>query len=311
MIQFYKNRRIFYGFSLVIFLIGIVCIFLNGVSFDITFSGGSLIKYEYTGADIDTEKAAKIVEDKLGRLATCQINEEAAIDKKFLVVNLAGNEGLSSDEQQTLGQTLDAEFKETTLSLYETSIVEPFIGRKFLEKSLFAIILAFILIVIYVWYAFRRIGGLSAGAMALVALFHDILIVFFVFVIFKMPIDENFVAAALTIIGFSVNDTIIIYDRIRENSLLFPKLDTETLVNKSITQSLTRSINTSVAVFVSITMVYIFAQIYGISSIISFALPMMFGTVSGSYSTICLAGPLWVSWKNHVKKQKLENKKNK
>jgi preprotein translocase SecF subunit len=141
--------------------------------------------------------------------------------------------------------------------------------------------------------------------MGFIALVHDVLVVFFVFVIFNMPLNDSFIAAALTILGFSINDTIVIYDRIRENKRLFgTKLDVDELVDKSITQSITRSVNTSVATFISIAIVYVFAWIYSIDSIKSFALPMMFGVISGCYSTICLAGPLWVSWQKYKNKPK-------
>lgn len=300
MIHFYQKRFIFLIISAAIFVIGIAAILINGVQLDIEFKGGCILKYEYSGF-IDAEQAASVASEALGRIASCQTMNEAALQKDFLVINLTGNEGLSSTQQETLDAALKQNFSDAGLSLYETSIVEPFIGQKFLKQSIFAIILAFILVILYVWYSFRKIGGLSAGTMAVVALIHDICVVFFAFVVFKLPIDENFVAAALTIIGFSINDTIVIYDRIRENARLYPKMDIEERVDKSITQSMTRSINTNAAVFASIAMVFIFAQIYGISSIKSFALPMMFGIVSGCYSTICIAGPLWVKWKKHRK----------
>ena len=141
--------------------------------------------------------------------------------------------------------------------------------------------------------------------MAIVALFHDAFVVTAVFIIFRIPLNDSFIAAILTIIGFSINDTIVIYDRIRENKgIMGKKTTTEELVDTSITQSMTRSINTNIAVFVSITIVYIFAQIYKIDSIKAFALPMMFGTISGCYSTICIAGPLWTMWKNRKAKSK-------
>ena len=141
--------------------------------------------------------------------------------------------------------------------------------------------------------------------MALLALLHDCLIVFFAFVLFKMPLNDNFIAVLLTIIGFSVNDTIIIYDRIRENKITAKhKMPIEELVNKSITQSLTRSINTGGTTFLAVAIIYIFATIFGIDSIKSFALPLSIGLVSGCYSTICIAGPLWVMWQKHKEKKK-------
>jgi preprotein translocase subunit SecF len=154
------------------------------------------------------------------------------------------------------------------------------------------------LIIAYVWYSFRKMSGPSAGVMALIALFHDILIAFFVFVVLRIPINESLVAVILSILGFSINDTIVIYDRIRENERLTSgKMPLADLVDLSINQSLARSINTSLCTFGAVAVAYVFAAIYNIESIKDFTLPMMIGLISGSYSTICLAGPLWVMWK--------------
>ncbi len=140
--------------------------------------------------------------------------------------------------------------------------------------------------------------------MAIIALFHDAFVVTAAFIVFKIPLNDSFIAAILTIIGFSINDTIVIYDRIRENrSLMGRNVSPEELVDTSISQSMSRSINTNIAVFISITIVYVFAAIYDIKSIKDFALPMMFGTASGCYSTICIAGPLWTMWQNRKRKK--------
>jgi preprotein translocase SecF subunit len=128
------------------------------------------------------------------------------------------------------------------------------------------------------------------------------------FIVFKIPINDAFIAVALTIIGYSINDTIVIYDRIRENKGLYKNIPCSELVNMSITQSMSRSINTGLATFISIGLVYIFAEIYGIQSIKNFALPMMIGVVSGCYSTIFIAGPLWVMWQNKKNKNVVYNK---
>jgi len=142
--------------------------------------------------------------------------------------------------------------------------------------------------------------------MAIVALVHDAFVVTAAFVVFSIPLNDSFIAAILTIIGFSINDTIVIYDRIRENErLLGPKVPIDQLVDRSITQSMSRSINTNIAVLACMVIVYVFAQIYNIESIRRFALPMMFGVVSGCYSTICIAGPLWVMWKKRSNNDRL------
>ncbi|MCX7714166.1 MAG: protein translocase subunit SecF [Clostridia bacterium] len=300
MIRFYSKRYVFVGIFIAIVIIGIAASFINGINLDIQFKGGSILKYDYSG-QIDTEKVSGVVQSTLSRFANCQTTEDIATNATKLVISLAGNEGLSAQDQEKLDEALKAEFKDASLSLSETSIVEPFMGQQFFRRGITAVVLSFLLIVIYIWYRFRKVQGLSAGVCGIIALLHDVLVVFVAFIAFKIPLNESFIAAALTIAGYSINDTIVIFDRIRENTLLRTKnkMSTEELVDTSITQSLVRSINTSLSTLISIVIVYIFAMLYGISSIKNFALPLSFGIISGAYSSICIAGPIWVAWQNY------------
>ncbi len=303
-INFYKNRKIYFSISIAVFLIGLVFALINGVALDIQFQGGTMLKYSYTGT-VDADKAGSIVESLLNRKADAQLQTSLAKDEQTLIISLADNESISSSEQKNVSAKLTETFPDANLNLSESLTVQPSIGARFFRNGMLAIGLSFLLILLYVGIRFSKIGGFSAGAMAIVALFHDAFVVTAVFIIFRIPLNDSFIAAILTIIGFSINDTIVIYDRIRENKgIMGKKTTTEELVDTSITQSMTRSINTNIAVFVSITIVYIFAQIYKIDSIKAFALPMMFGTISGCYSTICIAGPLWTMWKNRKAKSK-------
>lgn len=309
MIKFYKNRYKFFAVSLVLIVLGFVFLGINGMDLSIQFKGGAILKYTYQN-EIDTEQVAAVVSQALNRSADVQITTDLATDTRKAVISLAGTEGVSAQDQETLDSALKAAFPENSLNLSESNIVQAFIGKKFLQNSIIALILSSVLIVIYVAIRFQKISGLSAGVMALVALFHDVAIVFFTFIVFKLPINESFIAVALTIIGYSINDTIVIYDRIRENSLINRKMSLADLVDKSINQSLVRSLNTSLTTVISITIVYIFASVYNIESIKVFALPMMVGLISGAYSTICIAGPLWVMWQNRkTKAQGTERKK--
>jgi len=295
-INFYKRRWIFFAISLTILLVGIIMSFVNGIQLDIQFKGGTIIKYNYTGT-LDADKAADVASDIIKRAVSTQITTDLATGENRLVINVAGNEGLDAKVLKSLDDTLKENFPDTNLRLSESSMVEPFFGRRFLLNGITAILLASFFVVIYVWIRFRRIGGLSAGIMALVALLHDLIVVFATYVIFRIPIGDSFIAVALTIIGYSINDTIVIYDRIRENRKIYPKLPIDTVTDLSISQSMTRSINTNAAVLISVSMVYILALSNSIDAIQSFALPMAVGAISGCYSTICIAGPLWVMWK--------------
>lgn len=149
--------------------------------------------------------------------------------------------------------------------------------------------------------------GFAAAITALVALLHDILVVFSMYTIFKLPMGEVFISAILTIIGYSLNDTIIIYDRIRENSKLMRKHTLDEIVNTSIMQSLTRSINTTATTLLTVATLYIFAAANHITSLMEFALPLMVGFIAGVYSTIFIASPLWLMWRKSAVRRTLKS----
>ncbi len=295
-IDFFKHRFVYFTISITIIVAGIICAFAMGIKLDIQFQGGSILKYTYVGT-IDSEAAGAKLQTALGKTVTCQEQTTVAKDTQMLIINLADNTTLNSNDQQTITDTLTKDYPDSQFALYSSQSVEAFTGARFFRQGILAIIIALLLILVYVAIRFTKIGGMAAGVTAIIALFHDALIITAAYVFFQIPLSDSFVAAVLTIIGFSINDTVVIYDRIRENrGLMGLKASADELVNVSITQSLVRSINTNVTVFLAITIVYIFAVIFNIESIKYFALPMMIGTVSGCYSTICIAGPLWTMW---------------
>lgn len=301
MISFYKHRYIYFIISACLILAGVVAVIMNGIQLDIQFKGGTIFKYTYSGT-IDEVKAENVVAQAVGKTTNGQLQSNMAGSEQMLILSLADNKALTSQEQEAVTAALNEAFPNAHLALAESLTVEPFLGARFFKNGMLAIGLAFLLVLVYVGFRFKNIGGISAGTMAIIALIHDVFIVTTAFIVFKIPLNDSFIAAVLTIIGFSINDTIVIYDRIRENKHLYGgKISTAELVDKSIHQSMMRSINTNIAVFLSITIVYIFAQIYNLESIRAFALPMMLGTISGCYSTICIAGPLWAMWQNYKK----------
>ena len=178
--------------------------------------------------------------------------------------------------------------------------VEPFIGKEMMQKGITAALIASGLIILYVWYRFSLISGLAAAITAVIALIHDTLVMFSLYTIFRLPVNESFVAAVLMILGYSINNTIVIYDRIRENAPLMGKARVEDLVNTSIKQSLSRSINTTVTTLICILVVYIFASINSIQSLKDFSLPIIAGLIAGTYSSLFIATSLWYVWaKSH------------
>jgi preprotein translocase subunit SecF len=180
---------------------------------------------------------------------------------------------------------------------FSSNTLQASMGKRFFAKCLVAVGLAAVLLLIYVGWRFRKIGGLSAGLFALLALVHDLLIVYFTFVIFRIPLNDNFVAVMLTILGYSLNDTIVIYDRIRENRRkLDPKTPVFDIVNLSLNQSFVRTRNTSITTGIAVATIAVVALVLRMDAIISFALPMLLGVLSGFYSSVCLSSPLWAGW---------------
>ena len=295
---FFKHRKIYYAISACIMIIGIIMTFVNGVTLDIQFKGGTVLKYTMSESiELELTGVTDLVGQTLdGRLTTGQITTDFVTGEKRLVLSMTGDQAMSNEELQLVTAALVQQYPEQGFELDSTNNVSPYFGQQFLKNAAIAVTLSAILIILYVWFSFRKIHGLSAAAMSLVALLHDVLVAFFTFVIFRIPIGDSFVAVALAILGYSINDTIVIYDRIRENFREAKNIAVEDIVDKSISQSFTRSLNTNVAVFTSIAILFVFATLNGLDSIVSFALPMAIGSICGCYSTICIVGPLWTSW---------------
>lgn len=308
-IDFIGKRKIFFGISISIFLIGIICNFIFGTNLDIQFSGGAMIKYNYSG-ELDTEQMQDLIQketpDNQVTFAVAKSIMDSTDDLNVytVTVQFSGNKAVSTDLQSSLTSKLQSTFPDNDFKYLESSSVDSTMGFNFLLKCLAAVGIASVLMVLYVTIRFKKIGGLSAGVMGLVALFHDVAMIYFLYVIFRMPIDSNFIAVVLMILGYSLNDTIVIYDRVREEKKRMGyKADIVDVFNVSCSKVLRRSIVTSITTLAAITVVYIVATIYGLSSVQGFALPMMIGIVSGCYSSICIAGPLWVMWQKHKAKK--------
>ena len=304
-INFIGNRKKFYTFSCAPIAVVLVFCAVFGVKMDVEFKGGSMITLAYEGeADLNALKSTISTELNKSNL-TLQTGSDIS-GSQTLTVTLPGSETLTTEQMNSLLTTLNEQYPANNFVQNEVNNVDATIGKEFLLKSIVALIAACVLILLYVAYRFRKIGGLKAGSTAIVALLHDMFVVFGVFVILRIPLNGNFIAALLTILGYSINDTVVIYDRIRENSALYSKkqMGLAELVNLSINQSFARSLMTSITTCLALGVVCVISVIYRLDSIYSFAFPLLFGMVSGVYSTICIATPLWVDWKSKKKAAK-------
>ena len=304
-INFIGNRKKFYTFSCALIAIVLVFCGIFGVKMDVEFKGGSMVTLSYEGeADLNALKSTISTELNKSNL-TLQTGSDIS-GSQTLTVTLPGSETLTTEQMNSRLTTLNEQYPANNFVQNEVNNVDATIGKEFLLKSIVALIAACVLILLYVAYRFRKIGGLKAGSTAIVALLHDMFVVFGVFVILRIPLNGNFIAALLTILGYSINDTVVIYDRIRENSALYSKkqMGLAELVNLSINQSFARSLMTSITTCLALGVVCVISVIYRLDSIYSFAFPLLFGMVSGVYSTICIATPLWVDWKSKKKAAK-------
>lgn len=304
-INFIGNRKKFYTFSCALIAVVLVFCGIFGVKMDVEFKGGSMITLAYEG-DADLNDLKSTLGTELGKSnLTLQTGSDIS-GNQTLTVTLPGSDTLTTEQLDNLLAALNEQYPDNNFVQNEVSNVDATIGKEFLLKSVVALVAACVLILLYVAYRFRKIGGLKAGSTAIVALLHDMFVVFGVFVLLRIPLNGNFIAALLTILGYSINDTVVIYDRIRENSALYGKkqMSLAELVNLSVNQSFARSLMTSITTCLALGVVCVVSVIYRLDSIYSFAFPLLFGMVSGVYSTICIATPLWVDWKNKKKAAK-------
>lgn len=223
--------------------------------------------------------------------------EDLTSGTKNITTNVIGNATLTTEQLDKIKTTVVEEFSDNNIKSTGSTTVSANFGSLFFGKALYSIVIASILIIIYVGYRFRTVGGVKAAMSALIALIHDLLFIYFVDVIFGITIDTNFIAVFLTILGYSLNDTIVIYDRIRENKDLYGNKKTiREITNMSISQSLRRTCITSLTTFSAIATVAVVAMIKNLDSILTFAIPMSIGTICGTFSSLVIAGPIYVFW---------------
>lgn len=304
-IDFYKNKKIFFTVSIAVLVIGLVCNFIFGAKLDIQFAGGAMIKYSIDG-EVDSNEIASLVQEVTDRTVSVATNQSIGSDGYQVTISFAGNEAVTLEQQQQIAQSLSDAYADRTFSVIESSSVDPTMGARFFQKCIVCLLITFAILLAYIALRFKKIGGLSAGVTAIIALLHDVLIVYFAFIIFGFSINDVFIAVILTILGYSLNDTIVIYDRIRENRKLEPTKSAAALpaiVNKSLNQTMMRSILTSLTTFMALLVVFIVATIYGLTTVQTFALPMMVGVIVGCYSSLCIAAPLYTMWVVHKAKK--------
>ncbi|MBZ9687533.1 protein translocase subunit SecF [Clostridium estertheticum] len=286
MLKIVEKTKIFFAVSLFVILIGMGFMATKGLNLGIDFKGGTALDMKmnqtFVKADVDKiiDKHAK------GEYLSKTIN-----DGKELEITVK-SDALSPLEIGTMVKDIKAQFKSSELLSQDT--IGASIGTELKTKAVTALIVAMICMLIYVGFRFE----FNFGAAAIIALVHDILIVVTVYAVTQTPVNATFIAAILTVVGYSINDTIVIFDRIRENQKIMRKSSIEEITNTSVTQTLARSINTVATVLICIISVYVF-----VPSIRDLSGPLIFGIAVGCYSSIFIASPVWVLLKNRNSKK--------
>ena len=303
-VNFVGFRRISYAISIVFIVIGIAFIGMNaakgigGFNYGLDFKGGSSTNVEFNEdlslADIDS-KVVPIFEKTTG---SADIQTQKVANSNEVIIK---SRTLTLEEMKSIYETLETEFSVPEERI-TTENISGAVSVQMRRDAIVAVIIATILMLIYIWFRFKDIR--FAGS-AVIALVHDCLVTIGFYAVFRWTVDSTFIACMLTIVGYSINATIVIFDRIRENLGRLRGNGIDQIVNTSITQTFTRSINTSLTTLIMVIVLYIF----GVSSIKAFALPLIIGIISGGYSSVCVTGPLWFDFKNAGNKSDAANKK--
>ncbi|PIS08952.1 protein translocase subunit SecF [Candidatus Beckwithbacteria bacterium CG10_big_fil_rev_8_21_14_0_10_34_10] len=298
-LDFLKYKYLYFLVSGIFLIPAVLALVFWGLKPAVDFTGGSVIELRVNSNLIEEkEKVEKII------IVAGQNREENGDKLELSSLQSSSNNSyilklkeISKDEKELIIKGLEAEFGEVELLKFAT--LGPSIGKELIRKTVLAIILAAGFIFFYVGYRFK---DKKYGVCAILAMFHDTLILLGAFAIlghfFKVEVDTLFVTAVLTILSFSVHDTVVVYDRIRESIRKHPDLSFEDLVNKAIGETLTRSINNSMTIIFMLLCLYLL----GGETIRWFTLALLIGTVAGTYSSTFTAAPLLVVWEKLKKK---------
>ncbi len=299
MFNIVENRKIFYAISGIFVAVSVIASALWGLQFGIDFKGGSILEINYSALPDLNSVSDSLKPLELNDLKISPLGSNSAVFR-FRETDEATH--------QNIVKILAAEAEKSKIQFEERrfSSIGPTIGAELMQKSIKAIIIVILGISLYIAWAFRKvsqpISSWRYGVVTLIALFHDLIIPVGLFAylgrFYGIEVGANFIVALLVILGFSVHDTIVVFDRIRENLKRYSQLSFASLVSRSIRETLVRSLNTSLTVLLTLAALYVF----GGESLKYFVLALMVGIFSGTYSSIFVAAPLLVTWFNVLKK---------
>ncbi|TYP48713.1 protein translocase subunit SecF [Thermosediminibacter litoriperuensis] len=279
-----ERKWLWMSISLAVIALGLFSLGTRGLNWGIDFTGGDILHYNI-GQPYSLNEARELIGSF--NLRTFEV-KEAGDDRQELIVRTVI---LSADQQKKITESIRQKWPQAQLIRAEK--VDAVIGKELQRQALIALLIANIGVLIYVTFRFE----FKSGVAAILALVHDVLVMISFYSIFNIPVDSTFIAVILTVVGYSINDTIVIFDRIRENLKIMGKASFDEIANTSIVQTMARSINTSITTLLSIIALYFL----GGETIKDFTLALIVGIVSGAYSTIFIASPLWSMFRGQQK----------
>ncbi len=274
-----RRYKLWFGISIAVIIIGLGAMLTMGLNLGIDFVGGTMMQINM-GQVVEVPQVKETI-------AQYNLNPEivhAGLEKKEIIIKTKNS--LSNDERIQIFNTLKEKYGLKDSDMIGANNFGPSIGKEIRQKALIAILLASVGMFLYIIFRFELMYGFSS----IIALMHDVLVLVAIYALFRIPVNSSFIAAVLTIVGYSINDTIVVFDRVRENvHHMNPKTSYLDVADQSLAQTITRSINTSLTTLLVIGSLYVF----GVDSIKEFAFPLMMGVLVGTYSSIFIASPLW------------------
>jgi len=292
MFNFVKKRKWYFAISGIVLLAGIVSLSVNGLNLGLDFAPGSTMDVYFTQSN-PTETQLRVELDTVGHGdAKIQHAVDSSTGDDYYYIR---TREIDLSEKNAIEDTLETAFGPADIKNFE--YISPEVAAEVVRNAGYAVLAAVVGILLYITWAFRKLPKpFHYGVCAIIALFHDMLVMIGVFSILgwlaNIEVNSMFIIAALTILGYSVNDTIVVFDRIRENLLRGVSKDFATTVNISINESLGRSVATSITTLLVLLALYLF----GGATISTFILALIIGVISGTYSSICIASQMLVSW---------------
>ncbi|MGE5653219.1 MAG: protein translocase subunit SecF [Bacillota bacterium] len=297
------KRRLFFVISLVIIGAGLVSLLFQGLNLGVDFAGGTSMQFHVNRQFETAEVREALTKAGFGGAEIRKVGAAKDADRRDVEIRLGSNEkgetGLTTEERKQITQEIEAKFGKDNIQLMSDVTVPPRFGREATSKAIIALNLASLGIIAYCAVRFE----IRPAVATVVAVLHDVLVVVGMFSIFRVEVDLTFVAALLTIVGYSVNDTIVIFDRVREDMRNAGRnVDFAKIVNQSLWQSMTRTLYTSLTVFFTVLAIFVWGGV----TTRNFALAMLIGLISGTYSTVFIASAIWVEWRERstAKQQK-------